>query len=69
MTNYRPISLLTVFSKYSRKQCTVPAYKEHTHHQTGGFRKGIPTENSAFRPTDCVLKSINQKNACVRNFL
>ena len=49
MTNYRPISLLTVFSKYSRKLCTTPTYKQYTDHRTDGFRKGIPTENAAFR--------------------
>jgi hypothetical protein len=69
MTNYRPISLLTVFPKYSRKLCTTPEYKKHTDHETDGFRKGIPTENAAFRLTDCILKSINQNNACGRNFL
>jgi hypothetical protein len=26
-----------------------------------GFRKGISTENAAFRRTDSVLKSLNQK--------
>jgi len=69
MTNYRPIALSSVFQKYSRKLCTTPAYKQHTDHRTDGFRKGIPTENAAFRPTYCVLKSINQKNACGRDFL
>jgi len=69
MTNNRPISLLTVFPKYSRKLRTTPAYKQHTDHQTDGFRKGTPTENAAYRLTDCVLKSINQKNACGGNFL
>jgi len=69
MTNYRPISLLMVFPKYPRKLCTIPAYKQHTDHQKDGFRKGIPTEKAAFRPTDCVLKSINQKKACGRDFL
>ena len=61
MTNYRPLSLLKVYPKYSRNPCTTPAYKQHTDHQTDGFRKGIPTENAAFTLTDCVLKSINQK--------
>jgi hypothetical protein len=69
MTNYRPISLLMGFPKYSRKLCATPAYKQDTDHWTDGFRKGIPTENAAFRITDCVLKSINQKNAYGRNFL
>jgi len=69
MTNYRPICLLTVFPEYSRMLCTTPAFKQHTHHQTDGFWKGIPTENAAFRLTDYVLKSFNQKSACGRNFL
>jgi hypothetical protein len=25
-----------------------------------GFRKGISTENAAFKLTDCILKSLNQ---------
>ena len=58
MTNYRPISLLMVFPKYSVNLCTTPANKEHTDPWTDGFRKGIPTENAAFRLTDCNLKSI-----------
>jgi len=33
-------------------------YKQHTDHQTDGFRKGIPTENAAFRLTDCVLMHV-----------
>jgi hypothetical protein len=69
MTNYRPISLLTVFPKYSRKKCTTPAYKQHNDHRTDGFMKRISTEKPAFKLTDCVLKSINQNNACGRNFL
>ena len=68
MTNYRPISLLTVFPKYSRKLCTTPAYKQHTDYRTDGLRKGIPTENAAFRLTDCVLKSINQKKYIWKEF-
>jgi hypothetical protein len=69
MTNYRNISLLTVFPKYARKLSTTPTYKQYTDHRTDGFRKGIPTENGAFRLTDCVLKTINENNACGRNFL
>ena len=53
--------LLSVSPKYTRKLCTTPAYKQHTDHQTDGFRKGITTENAAFRLIEYVLKSINQK--------
>jgi hypothetical protein len=33
------------------------------------FRKGISTEDAAFKLTDSVLKSSDQKKACGRNFL
>jgi hypothetical protein len=69
MKNYRPTSLLMVFFFFLRKLCTTPADTQHNDHQTDDFRKGIPTENAAFRVTDCILKSINQNNACGRNFL
>jgi len=68
MTNYRPISLLMVFPNNSRKLCTTPAHKQPTDHRTDGFRKGIPTENAAFRQTDCILKSINQKKCMWEGF-
>jgi hypothetical protein len=29
--------------------------------EQSGFRKGISTENGAFKLTDCILKSLNQK--------
>jgi hypothetical protein len=66
MTNYRPISLLTTFSKVLEKIM----YNWLSHHmQTNnilvpeqfGFRKGMSTEDAAFILTDNVLKSINQK--------
>jgi len=69
MTNYRPILLLTVFPKHSKKLSTTPAHKQHTDLWTDGFSKGIQPENPAFRLTDYVLKSINQKNVCGRSFL
>jgi len=42
-----------------------PAQKQHSGHRTVGFRKGISTEDAAFRLTDSVLKSINQKKSLV----
>jgi hypothetical protein len=66
MSNYRPISLLTTFSKVLEKVM----YNRLSHYlQTNnildpeqfGFRKGISTENTAFKPTDSIFKSINQK--------
>jgi hypothetical protein len=66
MTNYRPILLLTVFSKVFEKAM----HNRLSHHlytnnilvsEQHGFKKGISTENAVFRLTDSVLKSINQK--------
>jgi hypothetical protein len=69
MTNYMPIALLTVFPIYPKRY----AQQLHTNNilitEQYGFMKGIPTENAAFTLTDCVLKCINQNNACGRNFL
>ena len=62
MTNYRPISLLTVFKKAMHNRLT-----QHLHTtnimvtEQNDFRKGISTENAAFRLTDSVFKYINQK--------
>jgi hypothetical protein len=66
MTNYRPISLLTVFSKVFEKAIH-GSLSQHlqTHKilvtEQHGFRKGISTENATFRLTDSVFTSINQK--------
>jgi hypothetical protein len=66
MTNYRPISLLMVFSKVLEKVI----YNRLSHHmhtknvlvpEQFGFRQGSSTENAAFKLTDIVLKSVNQK--------
>jgi hypothetical protein len=66
MTNYRPISLLTVSSKVLEKVM----YNRLDHHmhtnnilvpEQFGFRQGNSTENAAFKLTNSVLKSINQK--------
>jgi hypothetical protein len=68
MSNYRPISLLTAFSKILEKVKVM--YNRLNHYlQTNniliqeqyGFRKGISTENAAFKLTDSVLKSFNQQ--------
>jgi hypothetical protein len=66
MINYRPISLLTVFPKVFEKVMH-SRLSQHLHTNTvlvteqHGFRKGLSTGNAAFRITDSVLKSINQK--------
>jgi hypothetical protein len=72
MANYRPISVFTTFSKVREKVM----YNRLSHHmQTNNilvpekFRKDMSTEDAAFKLTDNVLKSINQKNACLRNIL
>jgi hypothetical protein len=66
MTNYRSISLLTVFSKvFEKAMHNRLSHHLHTNNilvsEQHGFRKGISTENAAFRLTDSVSKSINQK--------
>jgi hypothetical protein len=59
MSNYRPISLLTTFSKVLEKVM----YKRLSHYmktnkilvpEQFGFRKGMSTENAAFELTDCI---------------
>jgi hypothetical protein len=65
MSNYRPISLLTTFSKlfenvmYNRISHNLKANNILAPEQFG-FRKGIYTENAAFKLTDCILKAVNQ---------
>jgi hypothetical protein len=66
MSNYRPISLLTTFSKlienvmYNRISHYLKADNILVPEQLG-FRKGISITNAAFQLTDCILKSLNQK--------
>jgi hypothetical protein len=66
MTNYRPILLLMVFSKVFEKAMH-SRLSQHLRTnnilvpEQHGFRKGISTENVAFRLTDSVFKSLNQK--------
>jgi hypothetical protein len=66
MTNYRPISLLEVFSKVLKKAmhcrlsqhlCTYNILVTELY----SFRKGISTEDAAFRLTNSVFKSNSQK--------
>ena len=66
MTNYRPIPLLRVFIKVLEK-VVHSRWSQHLHTnnilvtEQYSFRKGITTEDAAFRLTDSVFKSINQK--------
>ena len=66
MTNYRCIALLTVFSKVLEKAMD-SRLSQHLHTnnilltEQYGFVKGISTEDAAFRLTDDVFKSVNQK--------
>ena len=66
MTNYRPVSLLTVFSKvlekamYSRLSQQLHANNIVVTEQYN-FREEISTEDAAFRLTDIVFKSVYQK--------
>jgi hypothetical protein len=66
MTNYRHISLLTVFSKGLEKVMhSRLSHHMHTNNilvpEQYGFRQGKSTDNAAFKLTNSVLKSINQK--------
>jgi len=66
MTNYRFVSLLTVLSKVLKKVMH-SRLSQHLHTnnilvtELRGFRKGISTEDAAFRLIDSVFKSINHK--------
>jgi hypothetical protein len=66
MSNYKSISLLIIFSKVLERvmQNRLSYYLQANSvliPKQFGFRKGIFTKNSAFRLTDGVLKSVNQK--------
>jgi hypothetical protein len=66
MTNYRPISLFTTFSKVLEKvMYNKLSHKMHTNNilvpEQFDFRKGLSTENAEFILTDNILKAINQK--------
>jgi len=66
MANCRLISLLMVFSKVLEKAMH-SRLSQHLHAnnilvtEQCGFRKGRSTKDAAFRLTDSVFKSINQK--------
>jgi hypothetical protein len=61
-----PISLLTAFSKVFKKAAH-SRLSQHLHTnnilvpEQHGFRKSISSENAAFRLTDNIFKSLNQK--------
>ena len=66
VSNFRPISLLPVFSKIFEKVM----YKLLDNHLNAnnilvpeqfGFRKNISTNNATFRLTDTILNSLNEK--------
>jgi hypothetical protein len=65
MTNDRPVSVLTVFSKVLEKGLhSILSQHLHTNilvTELCGLRKGISSEDAAFRLADSVFKSINQK--------
>jgi hypothetical protein len=66
MTNYRPISFLTVFSKVLKKavHCRLSQLlhiKIMLLTEEYGFRKQISSGDAAFRLSDIVVKFINQK--------
>jgi hypothetical protein len=66
MSNYKPILLLTTFSKVLEKViCTRLNHYFQANNilvaKQFGFRKGVYTENAAFKLMDTILKSVNQK--------
>jgi hypothetical protein len=67
MTNYRPVSLLTTFSTKVLEKVMYNRLSHHMHAnnilvlEKSGFRKSVFTEDAAFKLTDNVLKSANQK--------
>jgi hypothetical protein len=66
MTNYRPISLLPIFSKvFKTAMHSRLSHHLHTNNilvpEQHAFRKGMSTEDAAFRLTDSVFKFLNQK--------
>ena len=66
MMNYRPISLLTAISKvfvaamYRRLNHNLQVHNILVSEQNG-FRKGVSTDNAAYKLTDGTLKAWNKK--------
>jgi hypothetical protein len=74
MTNYRPISLLTFFLKALEKVMYSRLSRHmHTNNisipEQFDLRQGKSTDNAAFKITDSVLKSVNQKMLLGGNFV
>ena len=65
MTNYRPMSLLTVFKVLEKAMHKRLSLRLHTNQilitEQYAYRKGISTEDAAFRLTDSIFTSVNQK--------
>jgi hypothetical protein len=64
MTNYRPVSLLTGFSKVPEKAMHIRLRQRlNTNNilitEQYGFTKGISTEDAAFRLKDSVFRSVH----------
>ena len=66
ISNYRPVSLLPIFSKVLEKA----VHNRLNHHlntwnilapEQHAFKRGMSTEDAAFRLTNNVLSSLNQK--------
>jgi hypothetical protein len=72
-TNYRPISLLTSFSKVFEKAFYIRV-TEHLNTRNllvrnqFGFRKGTATEDAIFKLTNEILKALNSKTSAGRIF-
>ena len=65
-TNYRPISLLTSFSKVFEKALHIKVTENlNTNNLLAenqfGFRKGTTTEDAIFKLTNEILKALNKK--------
>jgi hypothetical protein len=66
VANYRPVSLLTSFSKIFGMVMQTMILKHLTKYNTlsteqYGFRVGLNTENAIYKPTTEILKVMNNK--------
>jgi hypothetical protein len=66
MTNYRPVSLLPIFSKvFEKAMHSKLSHHLHTNNifvpEQHAFRKSMSTEDAAFKLTNSVFNSLNQK--------